>query len=53
MPSAIPSSVCRWSAEGYLEVLNAERGERVQAEPFAAVTIEVGVLFGDEPGDEG
>lgn len=42
-------SVYRWSAEGYVTLLVAERGERVRAEPFAAVELAVGVLFGDDP----
>lgn len=41
----------RWTADGYLEVLVAERSERVRAEPFTAVEWLVGVLFGDD--DEG
>ena len=41
-------SVYRWSAEGYLHVLGARRGERVRAEPFAAIELQVGVLFGDD-----
>jgi Uma2 family endonuclease len=42
-------SVHRWHPEGYVEVLIAERGERVRAEPFADIELVVGVLFGDEP----
>ena len=42
-------AVYRWSAEGYLEVLTTERGERIQAEPFEAIELVVGVLFGDDP----
>ena len=41
-------AVYRWTAEGYLHVLGAQRGERVRAEPFAAVELVVGVLFGDD-----
>jgi hypothetical protein len=29
-------------------VLNAMRGERVKAEPFATIELQVGVLFGDD-----
>jgi hypothetical protein len=36
------------SARGYLEILAAQRGEIVRAEPFAAVELPVGVLFGDD-----
>ncbi len=41
-------SVLRWTADGYTEVLSAERHEVVRAEPFEAVTLHVGFLFGDE-----
>jgi len=41
-------SVNRWSADGYVEVLAAERGERVRAEPFEAIEIAVGIFFGDD-----
>jgi Uma2 family endonuclease len=43
-------AVHRWTAEGYVEILAAERDERVQAEPFEAIPLFVGALFGD--GDE-
>jgi Uma2 family endonuclease len=45
-------TVHRWAPEGYLQVLTAERGERVRAEPFDAIEWPVGMLFGDEPDDE-
>lgn len=41
-------AVYRWHADGYLEVLVAERGQRVRAEPFDAIELPVGVLFGDD-----
>ncbi len=41
-------AVHRWHADGYLEVLVAERGQTVRAEPFDAIEIAVGGLFGDE-----
>jgi len=41
-------TVLRWTPEGYTEVLLAQRGERVRAEPFTAVELPVGVLFGDD-----
>jgi Uma2 family endonuclease len=41
-------TVLRWTADGYLGVLVALRGERVRAEPFTAVEWLVGVLFGDD-----
>lgn len=41
-------TVLQWTERGYLEILVAERGERVRAEPFAAMELPVGVLFGDD-----
>lgn len=41
-------SVYRWTEVAYLEVLSAERGERVRAEPFDAVEFDVGIFFGDD-----
>jgi Uma2 family endonuclease len=41
-------SVQRWHADGYLEVLIADRDARVRAEPFDAIELPVGVLFGDD-----
>lgn len=43
-------TVMRWSPAGYVTVLVAERDEVVRAEPFEAVEIAVGTLFGDDPG---
>jgi Uma2 family endonuclease len=40
--------VYRWTEEGYTEVLAAERGEIVRAEPFDAVDIPVNVFFGED-----
>ena len=51
-PAEETLSVHRWAPEGYLEVLIAERGERVNAEPFGAIPLQVGILFGDEEVDE-
>ncbi len=45
-------SVHRWTPEGYLEVLSAERGETVRPEPFDALVLHVGILFGDDPDEE-
>lgn len=42
-------TVMRWSADGFVNLLRAERGEVVRAEPFEAVEIHVGTLFGDDP----
>lgn len=38
----------RTPEEGYLHVIGAEEGERLRAEPFDAVELAVGVLFGDD-----
>ncbi len=43
-------AVYRWMADGYLLVRNAERGDRVRAEPFGDVEIDVGALFDDGEG---
>jgi Uma2 family endonuclease len=43
-------TVLRWTPDGYVEVLVAERGERVRAEPFVAVEWLVGDLFDDDDG---
>ena len=40
--------VLQWTTKGYLELLTAQRGERVRAEPFAAIELAVGSLFGDD-----
>ncbi|WP_437962591.1 Uma2 family endonuclease (plasmid) [Sorangium sp. So ce119] len=45
-------SVYRWAQEGYVEILAAERGEQVRAEPFETTPLQVGVLFGDDEDDE-
>jgi len=41
-------TVYRWAEDGYVEILVAERGEEVRAEPFDAVPMQVGVLLGDD-----
>lgn len=41
--------VHRWHPDGYVTILTATSGQRVRAEPFDAIEIEVGELFGDEP----
>ncbi|MCE9574792.1 MAG: Uma2 family endonuclease [Deltaproteobacteria bacterium] len=48
-PHAQTLTVMRWSADGYVTRLSAERGETVRAEPFDAIEIAVGTLFGDDP----
>ncbi len=42
-------TVLRWSDAGYTAVLAAERGENVRAEPFEAIELDVGAIFGDDP----
>jgi Uma2 family endonuclease len=42
-------TVMRWTKDGYVTLLRAERGERVLAEPFEEVELELGTLFGDDP----
>jgi Uma2 family endonuclease len=42
-------TVMRWSADGYVTVLSAERAEIVRPEPFEAIELAVGTLFGDDP----
>jgi Uma2 family endonuclease len=42
-------AVYRWHVDGYVEVLMADRTERVRAEPFEELELSVGVLFGDDP----
>ncbi len=39
-------TVYRWTADGFLLAVAADRGERVRAEPFDAVELFVGGLFG-------
>lgn len=41
-------TVLQWTAKGYLEIVAAQRGERVRAEPFPSLEFPVGVLFGDD-----
>jgi Uma2 family endonuclease len=42
-------TVMRWSADGYVTVLRAESHETVRPEPFQAIELNVGVLFGEDP----
>jgi len=50
-PNAETLTVFRWTAPGYLVALVAGPGERVRAEPFEAVELDINELFGDP--DEG
>lgn len=45
-------SVLRWTPDGYLLVLAADRDAHVRAEPFEAVELPVGALFGEDEPDE-
>jgi Uma2 family endonuclease len=47
-PTEDTLAVYRWHADGYMEILIADRTERVRAEPFAEIELRVGVLFGDD-----
>jgi Uma2 family endonuclease len=40
--------VQRWTARGYLTILSASAGQTVRAQPFDAIEIRVGELFGDD-----
>ncbi|HEU4732332.1 MAG TPA: Uma2 family endonuclease [Kofleriaceae bacterium] len=42
-------TVMRWSADGYVTLMRAERGEAVRPEPFQQIELAVGTLFGDDP----
>ena len=42
-------TVHRHGPEGYLIALRAEASERVRAEPFEALELQVGLLLGDDP----
>jgi Uma2 family endonuclease len=42
-------TVMRWNELGYITVMRAERGETIRAEPFEAIELFVGTLFGDDP----
>jgi Uma2 family endonuclease len=41
-------TVMRWTADGYLTVLTAAEEDVVRAEPFDAIELDVGMLFGVE-----
>ncbi|MGQ0507070.1 MAG: Uma2 family endonuclease [Myxococcaceae bacterium] len=41
-------AVYRWHPDGYVEVLMADRNERIRAEPFDAIELRVAVLFGED-----
>lgn len=43
--------VHRWAQDGYTVVQRAAAGETIRAEPFHAIELRVGVLFGDDEDD--
>lgn len=47
-PTEETLSAFRWTQDGYLLVVAAGTGQRVRVEPFAAIEIEVGEIFGHE-----
>jgi Uma2 family endonuclease len=42
-------TVMRWTPDGYVTLMRAERGDVIRAEPFQLVELAVGTLFGDDP----
>ena len=50
-PATQTLAVYRHHAEGYLNVLVAEKGDTVRAEPFQAIELRIGLLFGEDPDD--
>jgi Uma2 family endonuclease len=48
-PRETTLTVMRWSVDGYVTLMRAERDEVVRAEPFQAIELAVGTLFGDDP----
>lgn len=46
-PDSRTLMVYRWSEVGYIAVLTAKRDEKVRAEPFEAMELDVGSLFDD------
>lgn len=51
-PESETLEVQRWTPKGWLLVLAARRGQTVRGEPFDALPLQVGRLFGDDPEDE-
>lgn len=50
-PEHETQTVHRWHEQGYLVAQTAGRGERIRAERFEAIELQVGLLFGDEPAE--
>jgi Uma2 family endonuclease len=51
-PEAGTLEVYRWTADGYLLAQTGERGDRLFAEPFAAVELDLAALFGEDEDEE-
>ncbi|MBX3202775.1 MAG: Uma2 family endonuclease [Labilithrix sp.] len=51
-PAEETLAVHRWHEDGYVEILVADRDEKVRAEPFDALALRVGVLFGEDDDDD-
>jgi len=47
-PEAQILLVHRWSRDGYIVVQRAAAGEKIHAEPFEAIELHVGLLFGQD-----
>lgn len=47
-PEATVLTIYRWQADGYLNILTASGDETVRAEPFEALELRLGSLFGDD-----
>ena len=47
-PTEETLAVYRWHPDGFVEVVIADRSETVRAEPFDALELRLGVLFGDD-----
>jgi Uma2 family endonuclease len=48
-PREATLTVMRWSRDGFINIMRAERHEVVRPEPFEAIDLSVGTLFGDDP----
>lgn len=48
-PREATLTVMRWTSDGYVTLMTAERGETVRPEPFQQIELVVGTLFGDDP----
>jgi Uma2 family endonuclease len=42
-------SVLKWADKGYLSIMDVSPGKKARLEPFEAVELDVGVLFGGDP----